>query len=349
MTTYFIRRFLLIIPTFLGVTILVFLLTRLVPGGPLERALQEAALAGSDGASNVSTDYAGQGGSTLSEDQLQQMAEYYGFDKNPLHSYVLWLGRIIVLDLGTSTKYNKPVWEIIRSRLPISIFYGIATLILTYGVCIPLGIVKAIKHKTVFDNVSSAVVFFGYAIPSYVVAIALLTVFASGLKLFPLSGFVSSNFESLSLFSKLIDILHHAVLPLIAYVAGSFAFMTMLMKNSLMDNLAADYVRTAIAKGLNFRTAIFNHALRNSLIPIATSFGNNLSLIIAGSFLIEKIFNIDGFGLLGFESLVDRDYPVVMGIVVISSLLFLLGNILSDICVAFVDPRVKFGADGSNQ
>ncbi len=349
MTNYFIRRFLLIIPTFLGVTILVFTLTRLVPGGPIERALNEARLAGSDGVTNVTSDYAGQGGSTLSEEQLDQIREYYGFDKNVLHSYVLWLGKICVLDLGTSTKYNKPVWETIRSRLPISLFYGVATLILTYGVCIPLGIVKAIKHKTLFDNVSSALVFFGYAIPSYVVAIALMTVFAAGWGWFPLSGFVSPHFETLSPFDKVLDILHHAVLPLIAYVAGSFAFMTMLMKNSLMDNLAADYVRTAIAKGLNFRSAVFNHALRNSLIPIATSFGSNLSLIIAGSFLIEKIFNIDGFGLLGFESLVDRDYPVVMGIVVISSLLFLLGNILSDICVAFVDPRVKFGADGSNQ
>lgn len=285
----------------------------------------------------------------LSDEQLDQIKEYYGFDKNVFLSYVEWLGKISKFDLGNSTKYNKPVWSIIRERLPISLFYGIATLILTYGVCIPLGIVKAIKHRTVFDNVSSALVFFGYAIPSYVVAVAMMTVFASWLKWFPLSGFVSSHFDTLSPIGKVLDVFHHAVLPLTAYVAGSFAFMTMLMKNSLMDNLAADYVRTAIAKGLSFRSAIFNHALRNSLIPIATSFGNNLSLIIAGSFLIETIFNINGFGLLGFESLVDRDYPVVMGIVVISSLLFLLGNILSDICVAIVDPRVKFGADGSNQ
>lgn len=326
-----------------------FLLTRIVPGGPLERALLEATQAGTDGAANVTAEYTGQGGSTLSKDQLDQIAEYYGFDKNPFHSYVLWLGKVVRFDLGTSTRYNKPVWDIIRTRLPISIFYGVATLILTYGICVPLGMVKAIKHRTVFDNVSSALVFFGYAIPSYVVAIALMYLFASELRIFPLSGFVSTDFENLSLLDKVLDILYHAVLPLTAYVAGSFAFMTMLMKNSLMDNLAADYVRTAIAKGLNFRFAIFNHALRNSLIPIATSFGNNLSLIIAGSFLIERIFNIDGFGLLGFESLVERDYPVVMGIVVISSLLFLLGNILSDICVAFVDPRVKFGAGGSNQ
>ncbi|MDE0094570.1 MAG: ABC transporter permease [Gammaproteobacteria bacterium] len=348
MTSYFIRRFLLIVPTILGVTILVFMLTRLVPGGPIERFLQEAALAGGDGAASITSDVSG-GGSTLSDEQLEQLKVYYGLDKPLLEGYFHWLGKVITGDLGNSTRHSDPVWEIIRSRLPISIFYGITTLILTYGVCIPLGIVKAIKHKTVFDNASSALVFLGYAIPSYVVAIALLTSFAFWIDWFPLSGFVSEEFNELSLVGKGLDILYHAVLPLCAYVAGSFAFTTMLMKNSLMDNLAADYVRTAIAKGLNFRSAVFKHALRNSLIPIATSFGNNLSLIITGSFLIEKIFNINGIGLLGFESLVERDYPVVMGILVISSLLFVIGNILSDVCVAVVDPRVKFGAGGSNQ
>ena len=202
---------------------------------------------------------------------------------------------------------------------------------------------KAIRHKSHFDNVSSGLVFFGYAIPSYVVGIALLTFFASQLEWFPLGGFASNNFDQLGPSEKAIDIGYHAILPLLSYMAGSFAVTTFMMKNSLMDNLAADYVRTAIAKGLTFRQAVTKHALRNSLIPIATSFGNNISLILTGSFLIERIFNIDGFGLLGFESLVERDYPVVMGILVISSLLFLVGNILSDICVALVDPRVKFG------
>ena len=215
--------------------------------------------------------------------------------------------------------------------------------------CIPLGIFKAIRHKSIFDNVTSALVFAGYAIPSYVVAVFLLTAFAANLEWFPLGGFVSDDFADFTLMEKIADLFDHAALPLIAYVAGSFAFTTMLMKNSLMDNLAAEYVRTAVAKGLDFRRAVFGHAFRNSLIPIATSFGGNISLIITGSFLIEKIFNIDGFGLLGFESLVERDYPVVMGILVISSLLFLIGNILSDICVAIVDPRVKFGSGESGQ
>lgn len=341
-TSYFIRRFLLIIPTFLGITLLVFAVTRVVPGGPIERMLNEALLAGGDRGAAVAGPQ-GVGGSALSDEQLDQLRAYYGFDKPVLVSYVEWLGKVVVLDLGRSTRYNEPVWETIRDRFPISIFYGLTTLILTYAVCIPLGMAKAIRHHSHFDNVSSGFVFFGYAIPSYVVGIALLTFLASQLEWFPLGGFVSDNFDQLTPWQKVVDVAHHAVLPLMSYMAGSFAVTTFMMKNSLMDNLSADYVRTAIAKGLSFRQAVYRHALRNSLIPIATSFGNNISLILTGSFLIERIFNIDGFGLLGFESLVERDYPVVMGILVISSLLFLVGNILSDICVAIIDPRVKFG------
>lgn len=348
MTTYFIRRFLLILPTFIGVTIIVFTLTRLVPGGPIERMLNEAAMAGAEGTTSVQSTYDGQGGSVLSDEQLEDLKRYYGFDKPILVSYAVWLGKVFRLDLGTSTRYTEPVWETIKDRIHVSIFYGLATFIITYGVCIPLAIVKAIRHRSAFDNISSALVFFGYAIPGYVVAIICLTLFASKLEWFPLGGFVSENFEQLSLMGQVKDVFYHAVLPLIAYVLGSFAFLTMLMKNSLMDNLAADYVRTAIAKGLNFRKAVFMHAMRNSLIPVATSFGNVITLFLTGSFLIEKIFNINGIGLLGWESLVERDYPVVMGILVISSLLYMLGNIFSDICVAIVDPRVKFGADGSN-
>jgi microcin C transport system permease protein len=343
MTAYFIRRFLLIIPTFIGITILVFAITRAVPGGPIERMLTEAQFASGDQVS-FQSDNQGIAGSTLSEAQMQQLREYYGFDKPVLLSYVYWLKDILSLNLGYSTRYGEPVWESIKQRLPISIFYGIMTMILTYAVCIPLGILKAIKHKTAVDNVTSILVFIGYAVPGYVVGIIAITVFAFYLEWFPLSGFTSNDFDDLSLFGKVADILDHAVLPLIAYMSGSFAVMTFLMKNSLMDNLAADYVRTAMAKGLEFKRAVVRHAMRNSLIPIATNFGQNITLFLTGSFLIEKIFNIDGFGLLGYESLVERDYPVVMGILVIGSLLSLIGNILSDICVALVDPRIKFGA-----
>ncbi|MGI9228412.1 MAG: ABC transporter permease subunit, partial [Gammaproteobacteria bacterium] len=337
MTTYFIRRFLLVIPTFIGITMLVFVVTRLVPGGPIERILTEIQIAGGEQTSISAADNVIAGG-TLSEAQLQKLREYYGFDKPVVISYLHWLADVARLNLGTSTRYSEPVWQTIRERLPVSIFYGVMTLIITYSVCIPLGIVKAIRHNTAIDNITSIIVFTGYAIPNYIVGIILLILFASQWEVFPLGGFVSEDFDDLGGMDKILDIARHAVLPLIAYVAGSFAVMTFMMKNALMDNLAAEYVRTAMAKGVPFRQAVFKHAFRNSLIPIATHFGNNVSIILTGSSLIEKIFNINCFGLLAFESLVERDYPVVMGILVISSFLFLLGNILSDICVALVDP-----------
>jgi microcin C transport system permease protein len=340
-TSYFIRRLLLIIPTFIGITLLVFAVTRVVPGGPIERMLNDALLSGGD--RSTVTSQRGVAAGTLSDAQLEQLKRYYGFDKPILVSYFSWLKKILALDLGRSTRYNEPVWDAIKHRFPVSIFYGVITLILTYAVCIPLGIWKAIRHNSHFDNVSSGFVFLGYAIPGYVVGIGLLTYFASRLGWFPLGGFISDNFARLGPWGQFKDLAMHAVLPLLSYMAGSFAVTTFMMKNALMDNLAADYVRTAIAKGLTFRQAVMRHAVRNSLIPIATSFGNSISVILTGSFLIERIYNIDGFGLLGWESVVDRDYPVVMGILVISSLLFLVGNIVSDVCVALVDPRIKFG------
>ena len=340
MTAYFIRRFLLIIPTFIGITIMVFIVTRFVPGGPIERIIAQMQQMPAIQGAGPSTP--AEQTQPLSEEQLEELKKYYGFDKPVLVSYFLWLGKVLTGDLGTSTRYYDPVWDMIKERIPISLYFGVLSLILVYGICIPLGISKAIRHKSSFDNVSSVVVFTGYAIPGWVVGVLMLVVFASHWEFFPLGGLASDDFEDLTYAGKLLDVIRHTALPLLAYVIGSFTVMTFLMKNTLMDNLASDYVRTAIAKGLPFRKAIFNHALRNSLIPIATSFGNNISIILTGSFLIETVFNINGMGLLGYESVVERDYPVVMGILVISSLLFMIGNILSDICVALVDPRVKF-------
>ncbi|MFO7560539.1 MAG: ABC transporter permease subunit [Desulfobacterales bacterium] len=340
MTAYLIRRMLLIIPTFLGITVMVFTITRFVPGGPIERMIAEARMQRMGG--NTSSPSSGDQTQLLSEEQIEELKKYYGFDKPVLVSYFLWLGKVLTGDLGISTRYYDPVWDMIKERIPISLYFGIITLILVYGVCIPLGVAKAIRHKTAFDNVSSIIVFVGYAIPGWVVGVILLVIFASHLGIFPLGGFVSENFEDFTLGAKVWDVILHTILPLIAYIAGSFTVMTFLMKNTLMDNLSSDYVRTAVAKGLSFRNAVFRHALQNSLIPMATNFGNNISLVLMGSFLIEKVFNINGMGLLGYESVVERDYPVVMGILVISSLLFMIGNILSDICVAIVDPRVKF-------
>lgn len=343
MTAYFIRRLLLVIPTFIGITIMVFTITRFVPGGPIERIISEtrAMQAGQGGASSIGT--SGQANSQpLSDEQIQKLKEYYGFDKPVLISYAIWLGKVVTGDLGRSTRYYDPVWDMIKERVPISLYFGILSLLLIYGICIPLGLAKAVRHKTGFDNVTSVIIFAGYAIPGWVAGVLLLVLLASNMDIFPLGGLTSELFDEMSLFEKAADIARHTALPLFSYVIGAFTMMTLLMKNTLMDNLSSDYVRTAIAKGLPFKKAVLNHALQNSLIPIATSFGNNISIILMGSFLIEKVFNINGMGLLGYESILDRDYPVVMGILVISSLLFMIGNILSDLCVAFVDPRVRF-------
>ncbi len=342
MIAYFVRRLLLVIPTFIGITIMVFAITRFVPGGPIERIIAETrAMQTGQGGSSTTTSGPGSG-QPLSEEQIQKLKEYYGFDKPILISYFLWLSKVLQGDLGKSTRYYDPVWDMIKDRIPISLYFGILSLIMIYGICIPLGLAKAVRHKTGFDNITSIIIFMGYAIPGWVAGVLMLVLFSSHYDVFPLGGLVSELFEEMSLLEKLWDIVWHTVLPLFSYVIGSFTVMTLLMKNTLMDNLSSDYVRTAIAKGLPFRKAILNHAMQNSLIPIATSFGNNISIILMGSFLIEKVFNIDGMGLLGYESILDRDYPVVMGILVISSLLFMLGNILSDLCVAFVDPRVRF-------
>jgi microcin C transport system permease protein len=227
-------------------------------------------------------------------------------------------------------------------RMPVSIFYGLVTLVITYAICIPLGIVKAIRHRTLVDNSTSLLIFFGYSIPGYALGAVLLLVFGARLEWFPMGGFTSFDFEDMSWWGKALDIAHHAVLPLVCYLIGSFAVTTMLMKNHLMDNLSADYVRTAIAKGVPFNRAVLGHALRNSIIPIATTFGQNITLLLTGSFLIESIFDIDGFGLLGISSITNRDYFVSMGIVMVSALLLMIGNILSDMLVALIDPRIRF-------
>ncbi|MGC9451559.1 MAG: ABC transporter permease subunit [Oceanipulchritudo sp.] len=340
MRSYFLRRLLLIPPTLFGITIIVFLITRVVPGGPIERAIME--MQAVNVSAGVSAGSMGSQNQALSEEQLQQLKEYYGFDKPPVISYFHWLGNVLRGDLGTSYRYNEPVWQIIRERFPISIFYGVWTLIITYSICIPLGIIKAIKHRTLVDNLSSVLIFSGYAIPGYVLGALLVVFFAARLEWFPMGGFTSIYFDELGTWGKIKDLAWHAVLPLCSYLIGSFALVTLLMKNHLMDNLAADYIRTAVAKGVSFKQAVIGHALRNSLIPIATTFGQNIILLVTGSFLIETIFDINGFGLLGFTAILDRDYPIVMGVLLLTSLLLLIGNIISDFLVAIIDPRVRF-------
>ncbi|MDY0091374.1 MAG: ABC transporter permease subunit [Candidatus Vecturithrix sp.] len=342
MRSYFIRRCVFILPTFLGITLVSFLIMHIVPGGPIEQAIQQFRMGGQlgeggSGGTNVIS-------STLTRDAIEQMRRDYGFDKPVLIRYVQWLGNILRLDLGTSYVYGDPVWQIIKSRLPVSIYFGSISFVLTYVVCIPLGVMKAVKHTQLFDTITSILVFVGYATPGFALGIVLLVLFGGGSfwDVFPLGGFVSDNFSNLSFFAKARVLLHHTILPVICYMISSFATLTILMKNSLLDNLNQDYILTAFSKGLGSRTVVYKHALRNSLIPLATGFGHFLSVILAGSFLIEKVFNIDGMGLLGYTSIIDRDYPVVLGILVISSILGLIGNIVSDICYVLIDPRIEF-------
>lgn len=343
MTSYFIRRFLLIIPTFLGITIITFFILQIVPGGPLEIELMKL---------RYGRQYGGEVGSvsgnvtqvTIPDAALKEMKEFYGFDKPVLTRYFLWLGNLMKFNFGKSYVYSEPVLTVIASRFPISIYFGMIGFILTYIVCVPLGVFKAVKNGSKFDFISSVIVFIGYSTPGWAFGALLLIIFGGGSfwNVFPLGGFRSDDFDSLNFFQKIIDQLYHTILPVTAYIIGNFATLTIITKNSVIENLSQDYIRTAFAKGLSERRVIFNHALRNSLIPIATGLGHFLSLILAGSFLIEKVFNIQGMGLLGYNSIINRDYPVIMGILVISSLLMLLGNIISDVIYAIVDPRIKF-------
>lgn len=319
-----------------------FVIMHIVPGGPIERAIMQMRMGGQvgEGGSGSSQFFS----SSLTNEAIEQMRKDYGFDKPIPIRYLRWLWNVVHLDLGTSYLYGDPVWDVIKSRVPISLYFGSIGFLLTYIVCIPLGVMKAIKHKQWFDTATSTLVFIGYATPGFALGIVLLVLFGGGSfwDVFPLGGFVSENFDELSFLSKVWDLIHHTILPVICYMISSFATLTILMKNSLLDNLNQDYILTAFSKGLSTRVVVFKHALRNSLIPLATGFGHFISLILAGSFLIEKVFNIDGMGLLGYTSIVDRDYPVVLGILVISSLLGLVGNILSDICYVLIDPRIEF-------
>jgi microcin C transport system permease protein len=340
LSAYFIRRALLMIPTFLGITFLVFTITRFVPGGPIDQlvARMQAGAVESGGAAGRS------GAVEIPPAVLAEYERRFGFDKPFPIAYAHWLVDVVRLDLGTSYKYDQPVTQVIVSRFPVSIYFGLIGFFLAYSVCIPLGVTKAVKHAGVFDFASSALVFVGYSIPGWALGLLLLVLLGGGSfwDVVPLGGFRSEGWEGLGVVGKVLDQAHHTILPVISYAMGSFAGLTVLMKNSLMENLGADYVRTAFAKGLSEPRVILVHALRNSLIPISTGLGHAIGLVMAGSYLIEKVFNIDGIGYLGYTSVIERDYAVVMGILVINTFLVLVGNILSDVLYVLVDPRIRF-------
>jgi microcin C transport system permease protein len=336
------------VPTLFGITIVVFIIINLAPGSPVEQKLQQMrfGLSHGSGASD-----AGSGGSQssrfeqgVSEEVIESLKKQYGMDKPLLTRYGIWITNISRLDFGTSFTYEEDVWDLIISKFPVSLQFGLISLILTYLICIPLGVIKAITNGTKFDFLSSVFLTIMYSIPPFMLGI-LLIVFLSGgtfLEIFPVGGLYSDSYDDLSFFAKIADRIHHFILPLTCYVIGSFTTLTLLMKNSLLEEIKKDYIRTARAKGLSEKVVYLKHGLRNALIPIVTGLGSFFSFFFAGSLLLETIFQLDGMGLLSFNSLLSRDYNVIMGLVFVQSLSMLVGNLVSDLAYVWVDPRIDF-------
>ena len=339
---YLLRRLLLMGPTFVGITLVCFALCQAVPGGPVEQALAKMRGMGA-GAAGRSP----HAGAAVSAEQKKALEEHFGFDRPLLRRYWNWLVQDKMGLAARSYKYpNKTVGRLIADRFRISLVFGISGFVLTYLICIPLGIAKALRHGSAFDAASSVVVFVGYAIPAFAFGMLLKMLFAGTGEGFwdilPAAGVVSVNYELLSLWGKFKDLAAHFVLPVSCYVIGNFAVLTLLMKNSLLEQIGQDYVRTVLAKGGSLQRAVWGHAFRNALIPIATGFGGVLGILFAGSVLIEKVFEIPGMGLLSLDAIVSRDYMVFMGILAVTSVLGLLGRLLSDACYLLIDPRIQF-------
>ncbi len=343
MFIYLVRRLMLMIPTFLGITLVCFFVINLAPGGPIEQKIQAirfgSANAEGGGASSKSGIQSG-----LNEEVLESLKKQYGFDK-PVHErYWLWLTNLAHLDFGESFTYQEPVLDVITSKFPVSLQFGVASLFLTYLVCVPLGIAKAIRAGTRFDTISGLALYVAYSIPPLVLGIFLIVFFAGGrhFSWFPIGMLYSDGYESLSFGGKVLDRLHHFVLPIACYMIGGFTELTMLMRNSMLDVIKQDYVRTARAKGLEENVVLYKHALRNALIPIATGIGGFFRVFLAGSLIVETIFQLDGIGLLSYQSILSRDYNVIMGLIFLSSLILLAGRLFSDFIYVLIDPRIDF-------
>jgi microcin C transport system permease protein len=340
--SYFIRRLLLIIPTFLGITLVCFGLIQFVPGGPVEQALmQMRGMQSGEAATGIDAS------AQLTESYRQQLEIRFGFNR-PFHErYLKWLIHDRLGMRMDSYKFtNKTAWQLIKERFPVSLVFGLTGFVLSYLICIPLGIGKALRNGTPFDFASSTIVFIGYAIPAFAFGMVLKMLLSGtvdwGLDIFPLGGFETADFNELTLSAKIADRFMHMFLPVLCYVIGNFAVLTMLMKNSLLDQVGQDYIRTVLAKGGSSRRAIWGHALRNALIPIATGFGGIMTVMFAGSVIIERVFEIPGMGRLSLDAIVGRDYAVFMGILSLTSILGLLGRVVSDFCYVLIDPRITF-------
>jgi len=349
MWSYIVKRLLLMIPTLLGVLTLTFVVIQFVPGGPVEQAVRALRHGAEQGMGAQVMPFGMRAHTDVDAQQLAQLKALYGFDKPVLQRYFLMLWRFARFDLGQSYFRHQSVWSLIVSKLPVSISIGLWTFFLTYLISIPLGIAKAVRNGSRFDFITSLAVLTGYAIPGFVLGVLLLVLFGGGTfwQLFPLRNLTSDNWETLSLGGKILDYLWHITLPVVASVMGSFAVTTMLTKNAFLDEIRRQYVLTARAKGLSERTVLWKHVFRNAMLPIVVGFpAAFIGAFFTGSLLIETIFSLDGIGLLSYESVVQRDYPVVLGTLYLFTLIGLVTRLISDLCYVWVDPRIQFEGMG---
>ncbi len=345
MAAYIIRRILLMIPTLFGIMLTTFIVTQFVPGGPVERLIAQIEGHGSGGAEVRSTPTLYQGAKGLDQDRIEKLKKLYGFDRPPLERFLVMMKNYLVFDFGESYYHHESVVALVVSKLPVSMSLGLWSFLIVYLTCIPLGIKKAVTDGSRFDVFTSSVILVGYAIPGFVLAIVLIVLFGGGSfwNIFPLRGLVSDNWSQLGLIDKVLDYLWHMVLPIISIAVGSLAVMTMLTKNSFLEEIRKQYVLTARAKGLSENRVLYRHVFRNAIIPIITGFpGSFITAFFTGSLLIETIFSLDGMGLLAYDSIMNRDYPVVMGTLYFFTIIGLISRLLSDLSYVMVDPRITF-------
>ncbi|WP_439142871.1 microcin C ABC transporter permease YejB [Planktotalea sp.] len=356
MGAYILRRLLLIIPTLLGIMIINFTLVQFVPGGPVEQVLAQMQGGGdvfesfSGGGNDVAeetfgsdSDYVGARG--LPKEFIEELEKEFGFDKPPLERFLNMLWNYMRLDFGESYFRSIGVVDLVLEKMPVSITLGLWSTIIAYLVSIPLGIRKAVHDGSSFDTWTSAMIIVAYAIPGFLFAILLLVLFAGGsyYQIFPLRGLTSENFEELSLLGKIGDYVWHITLPVLASTISAFATLTLLTKNSFLDEIKKHYVMTARAKGLSESKVLYGHVFRNAMLIVIAGFpAVFISVFFSGSLIIETIFSLDGLGRLGFEAAVARDYPVIFGTLFIFGLIGLIVSILSDLMYVLVDPRIDF-------
>ncbi|MDO5059348.1 MAG: ABC transporter permease subunit [Neisseria sp.] len=345
MLRYVLKRLLLLVPTVFGILALTFAVIQFVPGGPVEQLAAQLSGGGVAGEVSVAAGKGlGQGGQ-LAAEELAKLNALYGFDKPPLQRFGEMVWRFLRFDLGESFFHHATVFELVKQKMPVSMSLGLWTFFLTYLICIPLGIAKAVKDGSRFDMVSGMLIVLGYTIPPFVLGLALLVLFGGGsfFAWFPQGGLVGDDWGQLAPAAKIGDYLWHIALPVTASVAGNLAVMTVLTKNVFLEEVRRQYVFTARAKGLSERQILTRHVLRNAMIPLVTGFpAAFIGAFFTGSLLIETLFSLDGLGLLSYESVVKRDYPVVMGTLYVFTLMGLAAKLLSDLSYAWIDPRIHF-------